>query len=112
MIRRALIPLLTVAASPAAAEAPEIVTLRYACERGVEVPAAYVNTAGGGVVVLSVEGRQIALAQGISASGVRYEWPSGGSGYIWHAKGDEAVLLWHDGESGAETPLLSGCSAR
>jgi membrane-bound inhibitor of C-type lysozyme len=53
----------------------------------------------------------IVLHQGVSGSGARYEWPSGGSGYVWWSKGDEATLLWKDGASGEEAPVLSACKA-
>jgi len=39
----------------------------YICERNVEIPAVYINTAGGSsYAVIQVEGRQV------SASGARY----------------------------------------
>jgi membrane-bound inhibitor of C-type lysozyme len=90
----------------------EIVTATYHCERGVAVPVAYINTDGPGAVVLTVEGRQIALAQQISASGARFAWPSGGSGYVWWSRGDSATLYWHDGETGEEVALYTACEAR
>lgn len=99
-----------VAAGPALA-APETISSRYLCERGVEVPVVYVNGAEGSVAVIHVEGRMIVLHQGMSGSGARYEWPSGGSGYVWWSKGDEATLLWKDGASGEEAPVLSACKA-
>ena len=96
-------------AAPAAAEV-ELLTYRYQCERGVEVPVTYVNSADGSAVVLNVEGRQISLLQAMSGSGARYEWPSDGSGYVWWSKGDGAMLLWHDA-AGEETTLLKECRA-
>ncbi len=98
---------------PFAAHADQqLVTARYLCERGVEVPVAYVNADGASVAVLTVEGRQIALQQEVSASGARYGWPSDGSNYVWWSKGDSATLLWKDGAAGTETPLLSDCKAQ
>ena len=95
---------------PLAAQAEiDLVTQRYTCERGVEIPVAYVRAEGSTVVVLTVEGRQIALYQDISASGTRYAWPSDGAGYVWWTKGDGATLLWKDGAAGTETVLLSDC---
>jgi membrane-bound inhibitor of C-type lysozyme len=93
----------------AAFAAPDVVTASYTCERGVRVPVTYVNAAEGSVAILTVEGRQITLFQTEAASGARYAWPSGGSGYVWWTKADEADLLWSDGASGEETPLLSDC---
>ncbi len=91
----------------------ETITATYLCERGVEIPATYVNAPGmTSVAVIHVEGRQITLEQERSGSGARYGWPSGGSGYIWWSKGDAATLLWRDGASGDETPVYSDCVAR
>jgi membrane-bound inhibitor of C-type lysozyme len=97
-------------ALPATAAALDLTTLRYTCERGVEVPAVYVNDeAEGAVVSLLIEGRLIALLLEPAASGARYAWPSDGSGYVWLTKGETATLLWKDGEAGTETALLSEC---
>ena len=92
---------------PAQAEL-QMITARYLCERGVEVPVAYVNADGDGVVTLTVDGSQISLYQEPSASGARYGWPSDGSNYVWWSKGDAATLYWKN-QTGAETPLLSDC---
>lgn len=92
---------------PALAEMT-LLTTRYGCERGVTVPATWINADDGTAVVVSVEGRQITLQIEQSASGARYGWPSDGSSYVWWTKGAEAVLSWKD-ETGAETPVLSQC---
>lgn len=106
---RALLAL-ALTATPASAE---VITVRYLCERGVEVPVTYVNAEGTeSVVVLNVEGGQITLIQEMSGSGARYGWPSGGSHYIWWSKGDTATLLWRDGETTVEEPLYSECTVR
>ena len=99
---------LVLAALALAAGAParaEILTFSYLCDRGVVVPAAYVNAADTSYAVIHVEGRQIALQQSLAASGVRYAWPSDGAGYVWWTKGPEATLYWHEGND--ETPLLT-----
>ncbi len=99
-------------ATPALADL-DLKTVRYLCDRGVEIPAAYVNDGqGGSVVVLNVEGQQIALVSEETGSGARYGWPSGGSHYIWCSQGDEAMLLWRDGSEDTETDLLGGCRAQ
>jgi membrane-bound inhibitor of C-type lysozyme len=97
-----------------AAPAPaEVITVRYLCERGVDVPVTYVNAEGmDSVAVLNVEGGQITLIQEISGSGARYGWPSGGSGYVWWSKGDAATLLWRDGETTIEEPVYADCMRR
>lgn len=84
--------------------------MRYLCERGVEVPATYVDAEGAdSVVVLLVEGSQITLIGEPAASGARYGWPSGGSGYVWWTKGGAATLYWRDGETTIEEPVYSDC---
>ena len=107
-MKAAVILLTLAAAHPAFAEV-DVRTLRYGCERGVGIPATYVNAAEGSVVVLNVEGRQITLMNVPAASGARYEWPSDGSGYVWWTKGDDATLYWKNGEDGSEAAILSGC---
>ncbi len=109
MIRSILAAACLLSAAQMALAAPDVQTMTYTCERGVSVPATYVNAAEGSVVVLNLEGRQITLFQTEAASGVRYAWPSDGSGYVWWTKGDEADLLWSNGASGEEMPLLSDC---
>ena len=102
-----------VAALMAAPVSAEVITVRYLCERGVEVPVTYVNADGmEPVAVLNVEGGQITLIQEVAASGARYGWPSGGSHYIWWSKGDAATLLWRDGETTIEEPVYSDCLRR
>lgn len=104
MIRLALLALL-----PTAAAAQEFTTQTYSCDRGVEVPATYVNGPDQSLVVIHVEGRQITLVGETAASGARYGWPSDGANYVWWTKGDEATLFWKTPD--AETPLLT-CKAQ
>ncbi len=92
-------------ASQAGAEPMLVQNLRYACDRGVEVPATFVTGPEDALVVLQIEGRQILLYQEVAASGARYAWPSDGASYVLWSKGDEAVISWREG--GAEVPLLS-----
>jgi membrane-bound inhibitor of C-type lysozyme len=89
---------------PAAASAQEFTTQTYSCDRGVEIPATYVNGPDQSIVVIHVEGRQITLVSDPAASGARYGWPSDGSNYVWWTKGEEATLYWKTPD--AETPLL------
>ena len=82
--------------------------MTYACERGVSVPATFVNGLDQSLVVLNVEGRQITLVGEPSASGARYGWPSDGSNYVLLTKDDAATLHWKTPEG--ETLLLT-CKA-
>ncbi|RGP37761.1 MliC family protein [Pseudotabrizicola alkalilacus] len=93
----------------ASAEVLEVQNLRYACDRGVEVPATFVTGPEDALVVIQIEGRQILLYQEVAASGARYAWPSDGAGYVLWSKGDAATIYWREG--GQETELLS-CTAQ
>lgn len=103
MIRPVLLALL-----PTAAAAQDFTTQTYSCDRGVEVPATYVNGADQSLVVIHVDDRQITLLSEPAASGARYGWPSDGSNYVWWTKGDEATLYWKTPEG--EAALLT-CNA-
>jgi membrane-bound inhibitor of C-type lysozyme len=93
---------------PDAAAVQAFSTLTYTCDRGVEVPATYVNGPDQSLAVIHVEGRQITLLNESAASGARYGWPSDGSSYVWWTKGDEATLYWKTPEG--EAPLVT-CKA-
>ena len=56
-MRTALLPALM----PTCAAAQDFTTLRYTCDRGVTVPATYVNGADQSLVVIHVDGNQITL---------------------------------------------------
>ena len=94
-----------VAAAPALAQETRFVTTHYACDRGVTIPATYVNAADLSLAVIHVEGAQITLVNEPAASGARYGWPSDGASYVWWTKGPEATLYWKEG--GEERPLIS-----
>lgn len=100
---------LILALLPTTASAQEFTTQRYSCDRGVEVPATYINGADQSLVVIHVEGSQITLVGEEAASGARYGWPSDGSNYVWWTKGDEATLYWKTPEG--EAPILT-CKAQ
>ena len=104
------ITLAAVAALTATSAQAETRALTYTCERGVDIPAVYVNGDDLGVVVLWIEGRMINLERTESASGARYQFPNDGSGYVWWSKGDEATLAWFDAEVGEEVTLYAFCS--
>lgn len=108
MIRAYALAAAVLAAVPAAAETT-VVTTSYLCDRGVEVPATYVNADDLSLAVIGVEGAQVTLYSEAAASGARYGWPSDGSSYVWWTKGPEATLYWKDGAAGTEVPVLAGC---
>jgi membrane-bound inhibitor of C-type lysozyme len=94
---------------PQVALAQEFTNLTYTCDRGVEVPATYVNGPDQSLVVINVDGRQITLLNEEAASGARFGWPSDGSNYVWWTKGSDATLYWKSPEG--EAQLLS-CTAQ
>jgi membrane-bound inhibitor of C-type lysozyme len=96
-------------ALPAGAAPLDVRTVRYVCERGVEVPAAFVSGPEDALVVITVDGGQILLYQEPSASGARYAWPSDGAGYVLWSKGDSATIYWREG--GQENTLLT-CTSK
>ncbi len=103
----ALLGGMLICAAPAIARESSFETLRYLCDRGVEVPVTYVNAPDLSRAVLNVEGTQITLEIEVSASGARYGWPSDGAHYIWWSKGDSAFLMWS--EAGEENIILDNC---
>lgn len=101
---------IVISALPAMAQdGLQVTPARYLCDRGVLVPATYINAGDDSVAVIHVEGQQITLMIEQSASGARYGWPSDGSHYVWWTKGPEATLYWHDGATGQDAILLGGC---
>ncbi len=84
----------------------------YQCERGVTVPAAYINTASGeSFAVINVEGKQIPMKIDVSASGARYVSIDETHGYRWHTKGKTAMLLHLEADHTAkETTVLNNCT--
>lgn len=110
MRARSLIVALAVAAAGAASA--ETRSLRYTCERGVEIPVVYITGVDPAVAVLTVENAMVVLEAEESASGARYGWPSGGSHYVWWTQGDTAMLLWFDAETGEDVSLHMECVAQ
>lgn len=105
--------LAALAGSVATPGVAETMVVRYLCERGMEVPATYVHGDGTDpVAVIDVEGGPVTLVLEPSASGARYGWPSGGSGYVWWTKEGSAALYWRDGETTIEEAVYSDCVRR
>lgn len=103
-----LLPLLIMPG--AALAAVDVLPATYQCERGIEIPAVYVNTDDASLVIVHVEGHLVTLDQEISASGARYG--TGAAGYVWWNKGRNASLFWKAGEDATgedETLLLGEC---
>ena len=82
------------------AEADATPVTRYSCEDGRAVLARYANTgAVNATVDLDIAGIKRQLAQGVSASGARYETDQGispGRKLVWWSKGDGAMLIESD----------------
>lgn len=86
----------------------QTVALTFLCERGVEIPVAYVSD--GDAVVLWAEGRMINLYRAPAASGARYAFPSDKSTYIWWEHQGKAQLSWFDAEDGTEQMIYAACA--
>lgn len=105
-----LAPALALGLMPFGAQAEvQAISVRFECERGVELPVTFVNSGEDSVAVMQIEGHQMTLWQEVSASGARYGWPSDGSAYVLWTKGTEATVYWRDGATKTETAILSGC---
>jgi len=97
----------------AAASSDMLVPTHYICERNVQVPVVYINTAGGqSYAVLMVEGKQVVMDQRPGASGAHYIALDEQDSYRWYTKGDEAFLVWLAADHTAEEQtLLAHCRA-
>jgi membrane-bound inhibitor of C-type lysozyme len=101
--------LLVAALIPGPALAAGYESVTYTCERGVGIPATYVDGGDSALAVLQVEGRQVALPLAESTSGARYALAGNQSGYTWWTKGDTALLSWFDAEKKEEVFLFMDC---
>lgn len=109
-MRPALAALIALAGGTGSVASAATQALTYRCERGVEIPAVYVNAEGQpGVVVLWIEGRLINLEAIDNAMGVRYAFPSDKSGYVWWTHDGTAQLSWMDVPKGEEVFLYAAC---
>ncbi|WP_226782587.1 MliC family protein [Oceaniglobus trochenteri] len=86
----------------------DVSVVEYTCDRGAVLSVAYVTGGEDDLAIMPVEGQLVALERAQSGSGVLYSQVGREDGYIWFAKGDEA-LLGHGGVEG--TTILPGCRA-
>ncbi len=119
---RALAALL-VMATPALAEAtppdtpsnrPEdgsfISQVMFTCDRGVQIPVAYVNASDGhSFAVIQIDGHQVAMVQVVSGSGIRYRSIDAARPYELHAKGHDGLFAY--GPEADPQTLFTGCTA-
>lgn len=99
-----MIPFVASAQSPVA----EVTTQTYACERGAQVSATYINSGDQSFAVVTFEGRQIGFAIDISASGARYVSTDPAQPFVWWTKGETAMLMHGTGD--AETMVYASCA--
>lgn len=85
-----------------------VIEASYTCERGVEIPVAYIDGGEEDVVTLIAEGQLVVLPRAVSGSGARYTAAEGDS-YVWWDHGNEATLAWFDSEKGEEVTLFAFC---
>lgn len=90
-----------------------VLQVEYQCERGVTVPATYMNTASGSAyAVLHVDGQQLLMENVMSASGARYASMDAKYGqYTWDTKGNAGALYWQasDVEDESSVQVLGAC---
>jgi len=90
-----------------------ITAVHYICERNVEIPTVYINTAtGNAYIIINVEGKQVPMKKHVNASGARYIALDEQNSYRWYTKGDEAYLGFLEADHTAEEKIiLSDCKA-
>lgn len=93
--------------APPGADPSAVLVERYRCERGVEVPVVFVNAPQGGYAVVQIDGRQVAMAQAVSGSGIRYRGIDPDLPYLLLGKGDTARFLFGPDE----VVVLDDCRA-
>lgn len=99
-----LIPFAALAQSPVA----EVMTQTYACERGAQVSATYINLGDQSFAVVTFEGRQVGFAIDASASGARYVSTDPAQPFVWWTKGDTAMLMHGTGD--VEAMVYASCA--
>lgn len=90
------------------ASGADVTTVRYACDRGAQVVATYLNAGDQSFAVVGFEGRQLGFEIGTSASGARYVSSDPAQPYVWWTKGDTAMLLHGTGD--AEAMIYGDCA--
>ena len=108
LVMRGLMLVLAVFAGPVAGQDRlDVIDVVYACERSVDVPVTYINGDGyESMAVINVEGRQVPMVQGTSASGAKYIGLDEQISYRWWTKGDEGMLLFLEADHTAEEEIL------
>lgn len=108
---RFLVPVLCCAATMVVAQTDDTVSVTYVCERGVEVPVIYVNSATDtSYAVAQIDGKMVGMHIVISGSGARYRSGDGADAYQLWSKGDTALISY--GPDGNDTPLFTECAAQ
>lgn len=84
-----------------------IIKANYLCERSVQLPVIFVNEVDGkSYAVAFIEGKLIAMQQGMSGSGARYIALDEQMSYRLHIKGNDATLSFMDADHEAEEQIL------
>lgn len=116
MLTRLALPLLfsamAISAHAAAGSGDQVQQVLYQCERDIQLPITYINTAGGGAyAVMQMDGQQIPMSIAVSASGARYVSIDEQRSYSWHTKNNEGVVSWKPAdEMDKPMPLLIECT--
>ncbi|MFZ0099542.1 MAG: MliC family protein [Gemmobacter sp.] len=109
MLTAAAVTVIPFAAFAQSTAATEVMTQTYACERGAQVSATYINAGDQSFAVVAFEGRQIGFAIDTSASGARYVSTDPAQPFVWWTKGDTAMLMHGTGD--AEAMVYASCAA-
>lgn len=110
-MRPLILAALTCAPTLAAAQADDLVSVTYRCERGVEVPVVFVNPEGGdSYAVARIDDRLLGMRQVVSGSGARYRSGDGPQDYQLWSKGDMAMISV--GADGQDKVLFQECTAQ
>lgn len=92
-----------------ATEPADLISVTYACARGVTVPVVYVNSAAEDhLAIAMIDGHLVAMRQVISASGARYRSESEDLPYQLWSKGDGAMLSY--GPENDADDLFTDCT--
>ena len=90
---RALVLSAGLAATTAAAQGDDLISVTYVCEGAVEIPVIFVNPADGpGYAVARIGDNLVGLRSVIAGSGARYRSGDGLEAYQLWSKGDTATI--------------------
>ncbi|WP_374302227.1 MliC family protein [Paracoccus sp. (in: a-proteobacteria)] len=110
-MRSLILATMTCLVPSAWAQANDLESVTYVCERRVEVPVIFVNPEGGASYAIArIDDSLLGMRQVISASGARYRSGDGAGDYQLWTKGDTAMISV--GPDGQDRTLFGDCRAQ